>query len=425
MVQYCDPENRYSVEYPDEWLPLTQEGSSCVSLASLATGGYLRLEVYTAASQDSDALLPEGAVRALIRTEQQTWQEAIDNPSVQTRQCNGARVASTTFTRRELPGDEHAADFGHARVWVFTRGQTQVRCLYRCRSDDRGADDPELDAIISSLMITDRSLLDAVTFSQYYFSCLKHHRDGLATQPPQGLSLTLPDGQIILLEHLYNHYLLEPERMDELIDAHIQRLDYCGDDVPDLKDYKAIRSLLFPKIFRARQDAELPPYRIPFWPGLAIGAVVQGRVFTYGVNSERLAHWNASSLEDLMGDLLDNLYAIPPVSPRGLRSGDGETCAISYIDHPFSASFTLFEDFYETTAQNLDAQEFLVGMPDPSCVSCFRDDDPRFVVQHTALLRCDYHRSVERLSDAIFLVSGPERTDVRPYDVLHCCPKKA
>ena len=185
------------------------------------------------------------------------------------------------------------------------------------------------------------------------------------------------------------------------------------------------RSLLFPKIFRIRQEGNLPAYRLPFWPGLSIGAVVQGRVFTYGVNSERLAHWKVGSLADLHDDLMENLYAIPPVSPRGLCGPDGETCAISYIDHPLSASFTLFEDFYETTAQNLDTQEFLVGLPDPSCVSCFRDDDPRFVVKHTALLRCDYHRSVERLSDTIFLVSGPDIRDVRPYDVLHCCPKKA
>jgi hypothetical protein len=101
------------------------------------------------------------------------------------------------------------------------------------------------------------------------------------------------------------------------------------------------------------------------------------------------------------------------------------TQAISYVDHAFSASFILFEDFYATTSHNLSTEEFLVGLPDPSCVSCFRDDDPRFVVQHTAMLRWDYHRSVERLTDAIYLVSGPSPKDVKPYDILHCCPKKA
>ncbi len=108
-----------------------------------------------------------------------------------------------------------------------------------------------------------------------------------------------------------------------------------------------------------------------------------------------------------MEDLTDNLYSIQPVAPRGLRNDEGVTQAISYVNHSFSASFILFEDFYNTTSHNLSAEEFLVGLPNPSCVSCFRDDDPRFVVQHTAMLRWDYHRSVERLTDTIYLISGP------------------
>jgi hypothetical protein len=137
-----------------------------------------------------------------------------------------------------------------------------------------------------------------------------------------------------------------------------------------------------------------------------------------------LKNWGVSSLGDIRSDLIENLYRIPPVAPRGLRDEEGQTEAISYVDHPFSASFVLFEDFYETTAHNLGADEFLVGLPDPSCVSCFRDDDPRFVVQHTAMLRWDYHRSVEKLTDTIYLVTGPNARDVKPYDILHCCVKK-
>jgi hypothetical protein len=212
--------------------------------------------------------------------------------------------------------------------------------------------------------------------------------------------------------------------MEELIETHMDRLDFCGDDVPDLNDYKAIRSLLFPKIFVTGKRKQ-PVHRQAFWPGLAVGAVVQGSVFTYGVNGERLRTWGFNGIDGIMEQLIDNLYNIPPVSPRGLRDEDGGTEAISYVDHPFSASFILYQDFYQTTAHNLDSDEFLVGLPDPSCVSCFRDTDPRFVVQHTALLRWDYHRSVERLTDTIFLVSGPTMKDVKPYDVLHCCPKTA
>ncbi|MCX7915496.1 MAG: hypothetical protein N3A53_04250 [Verrucomicrobiae bacterium] len=423
MREYRDPGNKYTLEYPDGWLPLTHEGSTHVSLASLTTGGFLRIEAHQFDPDESPE--PDAAratLEALVDCERRHHPE-LAAPRIIHGTLNGSTFAHATFTRPEA-GASNPADFGHTRAWVLVRGAVQVRCLYRCRCADIGVDDDDLDAIIRSLVIHDIPLLDADRFARYYYSVLKHKRPMLAVRPPKDLTLMLEDGQAILLEHLYNHYLLEPERMDELIETHIHRLDYCGDDVPDLTNYRAIRPLLFPKILRAPTSRSHAPHRIPFWPGLAIGAVVQGRIFTYGVNAERLKNWGVKSLREIFDDLLDNLYAIPPVSPRGLRDADGNTRAISYVDHPFSASFILFEDFYETTAHNLGAEEFLVGLPDPGCVSCYRDDDPRFVVQHTALLRWDYHRSIERLTDTIYLVTGSRPQDVKPYDILHCCPKK-
>ncbi|HUJ71635.1 MAG TPA: hypothetical protein VLZ30_05285 [Verrucomicrobiae bacterium] len=423
MREYSDPEQTYTISYPEGWLPLTHEGSPHVSLASLTTGGYLKIEACQFEKPTSDAIRPERALRSLLECEKRSW-PAIEDPVIQRSSRGGAALAYMTFTRTEPEDEDHLADFGHARAWVFSRGRVQVRCLYRCRSSDAGVDDEELDEILGTLELRDEPHLDTASFTNYYFSLLKRHRPQLSIRAPEGLALTLADGQTVLLEHLYHHYLLEPHRMDELIESHINLLDYCGDDVPDLKNYKQIRPLLFPKIFRAA-SRNLPPHRLSLWPGIAIGAVIQGAVFTYGVNSERLKNWSHDSLDDILDDLIDNLYGIQPIAPRGLRTDEGVTQAISYVDHAFSASFILFEDFYTTTSHNLSTDEFLVGLPDPSCVSCFRDDDPRFVVQHTAMLRWDYHRSVERLTDTIYLVSGPTPKDVKPYDILHCCPKKA
>lgn len=422
MCEYRDPENNFSLDYPEGWLPLTHEGSPHVSLASLTTGGYLKVECYEFDHPQPDTLRPDRTMRALLDNERRCWPE-IGEPEIEIGHSNGSAMAYTAYTRREAVGDDNS-DFGHSRAWVFARGNVQVRCLYRCRTADEGVDDEELDSIINSLEISDCAHISPSDFTSYYHSLLKLKRPTTPIAAPQGLTLTLSDGQTISLEHLYHHYLLEPARLDELIESHIQRLDYCGDDVPDLKNYRAIKKLLFPKLFRANTTRGLPAHRVEFWPGLAIGAVVQGRVFTYGVNTERLKNWGKKNLHDIMDDLMDNLYGIPPITPRGLRNDQNEHLAISYVDHPFSASFILFEDFYETTSHNLGATEFLVGLPDPSCVSCFRDDDPRFVVQHTALLRWDYHRSLERLTDAIYLVSGPDPRAVKPYDILHCCPKK-
>lgn len=423
MCEYRDPENNFTLDYPEGWLPLTHEGTPHVSLASLTTGGYLKVECYHFDQPNPATLRPEHTMRALLDCERRTWPE-IGEPQVEVGYANGSATAHASYTRREARGNDNS-DFGHARVWVFTRGHVQVRCLYRCRTDDEGTDDEDLESIIQSLVISDNAHISPADFTRYYFCLLRQSRPHLDVRPPEGLTLTMADGQTISLEHVYHHYLLEPDRLDELIDAHIQRLDYCGDDVPDLNNYRAIKKLLFPKIFRANTTRGLPSHRVAFWPGLAIGAVVQGRVFSYGVNTERLAGWGKNHLHAIMDDLMDNLYAIPPITPRGIRSETGEHHAISYVDHPFSASFILFEDFYETTAHNLGTKEFLVGLPDPSCVSCFREDDPRFVVQHTALLRWDYHRSLERLTDSIYLVGSANPREVKPYDILHCCPKRA
>jgi hypothetical protein len=422
MPQYTDPDRTYTMTYPDGWLPLTHEGSAHISLASLATGGYLKIEAYQCPDPSSAPLPPARILQALIECERRKWPR-IGSPAIQTRTHRSVAVAQTAYTRVEGDCGDEPAGFGHTRAWVFSHGNVQVRCLYRCRSGDAGLDDDDLEAMLGTLVIHPVAHLDAPSFARYYFSLLKRRRPQLLGRAPETLALTMADGQTILLDQLYNQYCLEPERMDELIDRHMGRLDYCGDDVPDLKSYRAIKKLLFPKVVRA-DTRNLPPHRLRFWPGLAIGAVVRGAVFTYGVNTERLRGWGFGSLDDILDQLLDNLYNIPPVRPRGLRDDKGCTRAISYVDHPFSASFILFEDFFQTTAHNLGVSEFLVGLPDPGCVSCYRDDDPRFVVEHTALLRRDYHRSAERLTDAIYLVTGPDRHDVQPYDILHCCPKQ-
>lgn len=418
MAEYVDTEQLYRIEYPERWLPLTQEGSRHVSLASLTTGGYLRIEAHRFDHAAAAALRPERALESFLDLERRRWPE-IGAPPIRRATRNGNQIAYAAFTRAETAADRRRDDFGRVRAWVYVRGETQVRCLYRCRSDDAGVDDDDLSAILGSLEIHDEVCLDAGSFARYYFSVLKRHRPQMAVQPPAGLALQLGDGQTVLLEPLYGHYRLDPPRRDELIEKHIELLDYCGDDVPDLGNYRRIRPLLFPKICRAGHGP-VPPHRRAHWPGLTVGAVIRGDVFTYGVNAERLAQWGRASLDDIYGVLLDNLHALTPVAPRALPDDAHGLVAVSYVDHPWSASFILFEDFYETTAHNLQARQFLVGLPEPSCVSCYREDDPRFVVEHTAQLRGDYHRSVERLTDTVYLVTGPRVADAQPYDVLHC-----
>ncbi|MGD0017411.1 MAG: hypothetical protein ABSC38_07860 [Verrucomicrobiia bacterium] len=422
MVEYNDPEKMYNLEYPEGWLRLTHEGLPHISLASLTTGGYLEIQAYHFPSPKTPLSPPEHTLAAFLKYEQRTWPD-IGEPPIHREFCNGAAMAYAQFTRAEEAAPKRATDFGHARAWVFCRGNIQVRCVYRCRKEDATTDDADLAAIIDSLVLNDTPRISAAGFAHYYFSLLKRHRPRVVANPPDSLMLTLSDGQTVLLEHLYNHYLQQPERLDELIEKHIDLLDYCGDDVPDLTNYSLIRGQIYPKIVCA-PNVHLPPHRLPCWPGLAIGAIIQGSVFTYGVGSERLRTWGFPTLEDVIEDALSNLQRLPAIPPRGLCDNSGRVRAISYGDHPLSSSFILFSDFYRTTAQNLGVKEFLVGLPCPGCVSCFSSEDPQFVVQHTAALRWEYHRGIERLTDTIYVVGGPTLQDVQPYDVLHCCPRK-
>lgn len=421
MTEYDDPGRHYKLEYPDGWLPLTQEGTPHISFASLVTGGCLRIDAYECEPVPGELVPPEATLRSFLAYEERS-RPILDISAVNTLHRTGTASAYVTFTRSEPAGPKQITDFGHTRAWAFARENVRVRCVYRCRVTDAGVDDADLDVILGSLVIHDTASLDMNKFARYYYTVLKRSRPNMVNEPPRGPILTLSDGQTILLEHLYNHYLQDPEKIDELIDAHLRLLDFCGDDVPNLGNFRLIKPLLFPKLFRSTSDS-LPPHRLPLWPGLALGAVVQGRVFNYGVNTDRLRTWSVSSLADIHEHLIDNLYAIAPARPRGLRNESNETCAISYVDHPFSASFILFEDFYETTVQNLGATEFLVGLPDPSCLSCFREENPRFVLKHTAMLRLDYHRSVDRLTDTIYRVTGPSLRDVKPFDILQSCAK--
>ena len=63
MPEYSDPEKNYTAIYPDGWLPLTHEGSPHVSLASLTTGGYLKVEACQFEKQAPEALRPDRALQ--------------------------------------------------------------------------------------------------------------------------------------------------------------------------------------------------------------------------------------------------------------------------------------------------------------------------------------------------------------------------
>src|SRR5437867_10755214 len=104
MPEYSDPGKLYTVDYPEGWLPLTHEGSPHVSLASLTTGGYLKIEAYQFEQPKPDELRPEKTLRALLECERRTWPQ-IGKPSIRCRTREGMTIASTDYTRIEPAGD--------------------------------------------------------------------------------------------------------------------------------------------------------------------------------------------------------------------------------------------------------------------------------------------------------------------------------
>jgi len=250
---------------------------------------------------------------------------------------------------------------------------------------------------------------------------LKHQRPQLAVRPPEGLALTLADGQTVLLEHLYHHYLLEPRRMDDLIESHINLLDYCGDDVPDLKITSRSSRCCSRRFFaqrratcrRTRALVARPCHRRGH-PGLGLHL---------RVNSERLKDWSRDSLEDIMEGYSTISTASRPSRAR-LRNEESQTQAIKLRRPRVQRVVHPLRGFLQHDRHNLSTDEFLVGLPDPSCVSCFRDDDPRFcrpAHRHAPLGLPSQRRAPDR-----YHLQSPARPEGRQtVRLLHCCPKKA
>ena len=80
MPEYSDPESLYTLDYPEGWLPLTHEGSQHVSLASLTTGGYLKIEAYEFDQPNLDEIRPEKTLRTLTECDRRNWPQLGEAP---------------------------------------------------------------------------------------------------------------------------------------------------------------------------------------------------------------------------------------------------------------------------------------------------------------------------------------------------------
>src|SRR5258706_12793220 len=100
MPEYSDPERLYTLDYPEGWLPLTHEGSPHVSLASLTTGGYLKIEAYEFERPAAEEMRPEKSMRTLLACEQRSWPQ-IGEPTIRCRTREGMSIAQTSYTRIE------------------------------------------------------------------------------------------------------------------------------------------------------------------------------------------------------------------------------------------------------------------------------------------------------------------------------------
>jgi hypothetical protein len=415
MARYTDPQQHFSVFYPDDWLPLTRENSPHVDFVSAATGGFLRVESRQFLHNVPAEQRPERFLETLIAREN-GGKNSFSVPPIEHFHRHGAEGVHVSYT---LPRDFCTSDaeiLRHVRVWVFTRGPIQVRCLYRCRAQQAGEDDAELESIVRSLEISAEPLLDFAAFARYYLTRLQRMGPRFANATLNGAVLRLPDGQLVSLDEVYDEFAQNPQNLDALIENHIEKLDFCGDDVPDLRDFHAVKSLLLPKLFRAAREPQ--PHRIPFWSGLEVGAIVCGNVFQYPVTGELLRAWNFESLVELHDLLVDNLYNLGPLHPHVLGNEDsGAALALVFDEHLLASSAVLYDDFYESCCDNLGCAEFLVGVPTHDFLTCFRADDTKFVLRHTADVRWNFHHRRHGLSDLVYAMHGPRVSDVTPHDI--------
>lgn len=215
------------------------------------------------------------------------------------------------------------------------------------------------------------------------------------------------DGMVLILEmqgqpmrcdlqRLYGVYQLQPDRLDDIVAAHLAALGQADQPTPPLSEKQALESflpLLNPRAWldAVRQQGAEPPVHRPFVADLVINYVFdlpQARAYIQqGTYDELLSAPEATP--DVIHEMaLANLRQ--RTSPRDCKTfgmGD-QTIVVCDKRDGFAATRILLPELMATWAERIPGR-MLLGVPNRDFLIAFSDRDPQQVAAMAQQVRRD------------------------------------
>ncbi len=222
---------------------------------------------------------------------------------------------------------------------------------------------------------------------------------GYVIQKRDGVVLTLEmQGQPMRcdLKQLYSAYQLQPDRLGDIIAAHLAALRQADRPRPPLSEKQALESflpLLNPRAWldAVRQQGAQPPVHRPFVAGLVITYVFDlpdARAYIHQAIYDELLSAPDATPDAIHEMALANLRK--RTSPRDYKTfgmGD-QTIVVCDKRDGFAATRILLPELMATWAERIPGR-MLLGAPNRDFLIAFSDRDPEQVAAMTQQVRRD------------------------------------
>jgi uncharacterized protein YtpQ (UPF0354 family) len=239
--------------------------------------------------------------------------------------------------------------------------------------------------------------LDRDTFIDHVEAATR--RAGYTIAKREGMVLTLEmQGQSMRcdLKRLYGVYQLQPDRLDDIVAAHLAALGQADKPRPPLSEKQALESFL-PLLNPAgwldvvRQQGAQPPVHRPFAAGLIINYVFDLPDARAYVDHE--TYDEILSAPDATPDVIHEMALAnlrKRTSPRDFKTfgmGD-QTIVVCDKKDGFAATRVLLPELMATWAERIPGR-MLLGVPNRDFLIAFSDRDPEQVAATTQQIRRD------------------------------------
>lgn len=247
---------------------------------------------------------------------------------------------------------------------------------------------------------------------------------GFAVAGRQGTTLTviLHDQPVRCnLKTAYQAYQNAPDRLDDIIAAHLSALGKAPPPPPPPTEAEAAESLLpmlqSPQWVAETQKANIPlPVQRPFVAGLIIAYVLDMPAYRVYLNEEVIPQFTGqgeSSLDGIHEAALDNLRRRTSRRHYQMHGLGDKTLAVCETDDGFAAARILLPELMVKWAARIPGR-MLIGVPNRDFMIAFSDRDPEQVAAMARQVRRDAKERDHMLCPDLLVWDGRKVKEFRP-----------